>query len=150
MVAKLTAPPMNTIDIDGSDVKIGYNMALTLNPTVQNNAQQVADCVTNSPNATVDCSTVLSPTLQNVASQMYENALVRSIGIALHSQQQRHYFGDAGGLQLGVFILGVEHVPVSFFHQQRRGRGYLDGPGAAPQQGRSAKRRDEFLHGTPP
>jgi hypothetical protein len=80
---KLTAPPMNTIDIDGSDVKIGYNMALTLNPTVQNNAQQVADCVTNSPNATVDCSTVLSPTLQNVASQMYENALVRSIGIAV-------------------------------------------------------------------
>ncbi len=80
---KLTAPPINTIDIDGSDVKIGYNMALTLDPNVQNTAQQVADCVTNSPNATADCSTVLSPALQNVANGMYEKALVRSIGIAV-------------------------------------------------------------------
>ncbi|MFW2176968.1 MULTISPECIES: hypothetical protein [unclassified Moraxella] len=80
---KLTAPPMNTIDIDGSDVKIGYNMALTLDPTVQNQAQQVADCVTNSPNATTDCSTLISPNLQTVANQMHENALVRSIGIAV-------------------------------------------------------------------
>lgn len=80
---KLTAPPMNTIDIDGSDVKIGYNMALTLDPNVQHTAQQVADCVTNSPNATADCSTVLSPALQGVANQMYEKALVRSIGIAV-------------------------------------------------------------------
>lgn len=80
---KLTAPPMNTIDIDGSDVKIGYNMALTIDPNVQYTAQQVADCVTNSPNATADCSTVLSPALQGVANQMYEKALVRSIGIAV-------------------------------------------------------------------
>lgn len=80
---KLTAPPMNTIDIDGSDVKIGYNMALTLDPNVQNRAQHVADCVTNSPNATVDCDTVLSPSLQNIANQMHESALVRSIGIAV-------------------------------------------------------------------
>lgn len=80
---KLTAPPINTINIDGSDIKIGYNMALTLDPAVQHTAQQVADCVTNSPNATADCSTVLSPALQSVANGMYEKALVRSIGIAV-------------------------------------------------------------------
>lgn len=80
---KLTAPPINTIDIDGSDIKIGYNMALTLDPTVQRTAQQVADCVTNSPNARIDCTTLISPNLQAVANQMYEKALVRSIGIAV-------------------------------------------------------------------
>ena len=80
---KLTAPPINSINIDGSDIKIGYNMALTLDPEVQTKAQQVADCVTNSPNASVDCNTLLSPSLQSVAGQMYENALVRSIGIAV-------------------------------------------------------------------
>jgi hypothetical protein len=79
---KLTAPPINSINVDGSDIKIGYNMALTLDPAVQTIAQQVADCVTNNPNA-ADCNSVLSPTLQNVANGMYENALVRSIGIAV-------------------------------------------------------------------
>ena len=79
---KLTAPPINSINVDSSNIKIGYNMALTLDPTVQTSAQQVADCVTNSPNG-VDCQTVLSPALQNVANGMYENALVRSIGIAV-------------------------------------------------------------------
>ena len=79
---KLTAPPINSINIDGSDIKIGYNMALTLDPAVQTTAQQVADCVTNNPNGT-DCDSVLSPALQNVANGMYENALVRSIGIAV-------------------------------------------------------------------
>ncbi len=79
---KLTAPPINSINVDGSDIKIGYNMALTLNPAVQTTAQQVADCVTNNPNGT-DCDSVLSPALQNVANGMYENALVRSIGIAV-------------------------------------------------------------------
>ena len=79
---KLTAPPINSINVDGSDIKIGYNMALTLDPAVQTTAQQVADCVTNSPNG-ADCNSVLSPALQNVANGMYENALVRSIGIAV-------------------------------------------------------------------
>lgn len=79
---KLTAPPINSINVDGSDIKIGYNMALTLDPAVQTTAQQVADCVTNNPNG-VDCNSVLSPALQNVADGMYENALVRSIGIAV-------------------------------------------------------------------
>lgn len=79
---KLTAPPINSINVDGSDIKIGYNMALTLNPAVQTTAQQVADCVTNNPNG-ADCNNVLSPALQNVAGGMYENALVRSIGIAV-------------------------------------------------------------------
>ena len=79
---KLTAPPINSINVDGSDIKIGYNMALTLDPAVQTTAQQVADCVTNNPNGT-DCNSVLSPALQNVAGGMYENALVRSIGIAV-------------------------------------------------------------------
>ncbi|MBD3727751.1 MAG: hypothetical protein IE936_11890, partial [Moraxella osloensis] len=79
---KLTAPPINSINVDGSDIKIGYNMALTLDPAVQTTAQQVADCVTNNPNG-VDCNSVLSPALQNVAGGMYENALVRSIGIAV-------------------------------------------------------------------
>ena len=79
---KLTAPPINSINVDGSDIKIGYNMALTLDPAVQTTAQQVADCVTNNPNA-ADCNSVLSPALQNVANGMYENALVRSIGIAV-------------------------------------------------------------------
>ena len=79
---KLTAPPINSINVDGSDIKIGYNMALTLDPAVQTTAQQVADCVTNNPNGT-DCNNVLSPALQNVAGGMYENALVRSIGIAV-------------------------------------------------------------------
>jgi hypothetical protein len=79
---KLTAPPINSINIDGSDIKIGYNMALTLDPAVQTTAQQVADCVTNSPNG-ADCNSVLSPALQNVAGGMYESALVRSIGIAV-------------------------------------------------------------------
>ena len=79
---KLTAPPINSINVDGSDIKIGYNMALTLDPAVQTTAQQVADCVTNSPNG-ADCNSVLSPALQNVADGMYENALVRSIGIAV-------------------------------------------------------------------
>ena len=31
-MAKLTAPPINSINVDGSDIKIGYNMALTLIP----------------------------------------------------------------------------------------------------------------------
>lgn len=79
---KLTAPPINSINVDGSDIKIGYNMALTLDPAVQTTAQQVADCVTNSPNG-ADCNSVLSPALQNVANGMYESALVRSIGIAV-------------------------------------------------------------------
>lgn len=79
---KLTAPPINSINVDGSDIKIGYNMALTLDPAVQTTAQQVADCVTNNPNG-ADCNSVLSPALQNVANGMYENALVRSIGIAV-------------------------------------------------------------------
>ena len=79
---KLTAPPINSINVDGSDIKIGYNMALTLDPAVQTTAQQVADCVTNNPNG-ADCNNVLSPALQNVAGGMYENALVRSIGIAV-------------------------------------------------------------------
>ena len=79
---KLTAPPINSINVDGSDIKIGYNMALTLDPAVQTTAQQVADCVTNNPNA-ADCNSVLSPALQKVANGMYENALVRSIGIAV-------------------------------------------------------------------
>nr|WP_312275606.1 penicillin-binding transpeptidase domain-containing protein [Moraxella sp. CTOTU46711] len=79
---KLTAPPINSINVDGSDIKIGYNMALTLNPAVQTTAQQVADCVTNNPNG-ADCNSVLSPALQKVANGMYENALVRSIGIAV-------------------------------------------------------------------
>lgn len=79
---KLTAPPINSINVDGSDIKIGYNMALTLDPAVQTTAQQVADCVTNNPNA-ADCNNLLSPALQNVANGMYENALVRSIGIAV-------------------------------------------------------------------
>ena len=79
---KLTAPPINSINVDGSNIKIGYNMALTLDPAVQTTAQQVADCVTNSPNG-ADCNSVLSPALQNVANGMYENALVRSIGIAV-------------------------------------------------------------------
>lgn len=79
---RLTAPPINSINVDGSDIKIGYNMALTLDPAVQTSAQQVADCVTNSPNG-VNCQTVLSPALQNVANGMHENALVRSIGIAV-------------------------------------------------------------------
>nr|WP_313090828.1 penicillin-binding transpeptidase domain-containing protein [Moraxella sp. CTOTU48268] len=79
---KLTAPPINSINVDGSNIKIGYNMALTLEPAVQTTAQQVADCVTNSPNG-ADCNSVLSPALQNVANGMYENALVRSIGIAV-------------------------------------------------------------------
>ena len=79
---KLTAPPINSINVDGSDIKIGYNMVLTLDPAVQTTAQQVADCVTNNPNG-VDCHSVLSPALQNVANGMYENALVRSIGIAV-------------------------------------------------------------------
>ncbi|MFO1382895.1 MAG: penicillin-binding transpeptidase domain-containing protein [Moraxella osloensis] len=79
---KLTAPPINSINVDGSDIKIGYNMALTLDPAVQTTAQQVADCVTNNPNG-ADCNNVLSPALQNVANGMYENALVRSIGIAV-------------------------------------------------------------------
>lgn len=79
---KLTAPPINSINVDGSNIKIGYNMALTLDPAVQTTAQQVADCVTNNPNA-ADCNNVLSPALQNVAGGMYENALVRSIGIAV-------------------------------------------------------------------
>lgn len=79
---KLTAPPINSINVEGSDIKIGYNMALTLDPAVQTTAQQVADCVTNNPNG-ADCNSVLSPALQNVAGGMYENALVRSIGIAV-------------------------------------------------------------------
>lgn len=79
---KLTAPPINSINVEGSDIKIGYNMALTLDPAVQTTAQQVADCVTNSPNG-ADCNSVLSPALQNVANGMYESALVRSIGIAV-------------------------------------------------------------------
>ena len=79
---KLTAPPINSINVEGSDIKIGYNMALTLDPAVQTTAQQVADCVTNSPNG-ADCNSVLSPALQNVAGGMYESALVRSIGIAV-------------------------------------------------------------------
>ena len=79
---KLTAPPINSINVDGSDIKIGYNMALTLDPAVQTTAQQVADCVTNNPNG-ADCNNVLSPALQKVANGMYENALVRSIGIAV-------------------------------------------------------------------
>lgn len=64
---KLTAPPINSINVDGSDIKIGYNMALTLDPAVQTTAQQVADCVTNNPNGT-DCNNVLSPALQKVAT----------------------------------------------------------------------------------
>lgn len=79
---KLTAPPINSINVDGSDIKIGYNMALTLDPAIQTAAQQVADCVTNNPNG-AECNSVLSPALQNVANGMYENALVRSIGIAV-------------------------------------------------------------------
>lgn len=79
---KLTAPPINSINVEGSDIKIGYNMALTLDLAVQTTAQQVADCVTNSPNG-ADCNSVLSPALQNVANGMYESALVRSIGIAV-------------------------------------------------------------------
>ncbi|MBX4420989.1 hypothetical protein K4H00_23570, partial [Mycobacterium tuberculosis] len=75
---KLTAPPINSINVDGSNIKIGYNMALTLDPAVQTTAQQVADCATNNPNG-ADCNSVLSPALQNVARGMHENALVRSL-----------------------------------------------------------------------
>lgn len=80
---KLTAPPINAIELDGSDIKIGYNMSLTFDPAIQAQAQNVADCFTNSPNASLDCNTLLSNNLQMVASQMYENALVRSVGIAV-------------------------------------------------------------------
>lgn len=90
---KLTAPPLNAISLDGANVKIGYNMALTFDPTVQNTAQQVADCVTkkadsdtsatnNSATNSAVCDGMMA-NLQGVTSQMYENALVRSIGIAV-------------------------------------------------------------------
>ncbi|WP_395146880.1 hypothetical protein ACF3N0_08105 [Moraxella atlantae] len=77
------APPVNTIALDGANIKIGYNIALTLDPTIQADAQNIADCFTNSPYADVDCRNVLSPTLQQAANQMYEHALARSIGIAV-------------------------------------------------------------------
>ena len=77
------APPVNTITLDGAPIKIGYNMALTLDPTIQAAAQNIADCFTNSPYADVDCRNVLSPALQQAANQMYEHALARSVGIAV-------------------------------------------------------------------
>lgn len=81
---KLTAPPLNAISLDGANVKIGYNMALTFDPNVQNTAQHVADCVTNKAtgDTQTDCHAMLA-NLQGVTGQMYENALVRSIGIAV-------------------------------------------------------------------
>lgn len=83
---KLTEPPLNSIELDGSRVKIGYNMALTLDPQVQNQAQLIANCVTKNPaddTQAGQCNSLLAGGLQGVANQMYENALVRSVGIAV-------------------------------------------------------------------
>lgn len=83
---KLTEPPVNSIELDGSRVKIGYNMALTLDPTVQNQAQLIANCVTKNPadsDQAKTCDGLMAGNLQGVANQMYENSLVRSIGIAV-------------------------------------------------------------------
>lgn len=83
---RLTMPPINTIPLDGSNVKIGYNMQLTIDPKVQNTVQLVANCFTKNPvNSTQaqQCKAIMSDQLQTTANQMYENALVRSIGIAV-------------------------------------------------------------------
>ncbi|WP_394261573.1 hypothetical protein [Moraxella boevrei] len=110
---RLTAPPINSIEIDGADIKIGYNMQLTFEPTVQTHAQNIADCMTNSPNVSIDCGQILSKNLQQQANQMYENALVRSIGIAvidvktqgilaLASSESSCYRQDNGDTRIGA------------------------------------------------
>ena len=68
----------------------------------------------------------------------------------LHGQQQRHDLGDAGGLQLGMFVLGEEDGARLLFHQQSRGRGYFQRLGTAPQRQQGAQQHDEFFHSDPP
>ncbi len=80
---KLTEPPMNTIKLDGADVSIGYNIQLTLNPSIQNTAQKIAQCFTINVKNNQDCDMLMSDSLKSSAGAMYENTLVRSIGIAV-------------------------------------------------------------------
>ena len=68
----------------------------------------------------------------------------------LHHQQDGHDLGDAGRLQLGMLVLGVEDGAGFLFHQQRRRRCYLHGPGADAQKQDSAKRGQCFFHGDLP
>ncbi len=80
--SKLFSAPVNSIDIDGADVKIGYNMQLTLDSELQAKVQHIAECMTSNVK-TVKCDDVLSERMQTDAKSMYENSLVRSIGVAV-------------------------------------------------------------------
>ena len=68
----------------------------------------------------------------------------------LHGQEDGHDLGDAGGLQLGVFVLGKEDGAGLLFHQEGGGRGHVQGADAGGQGQHGAQRREQFFHGGSP
>lgn len=84
-LSKIIGSPVNSINIEGADVKIGYNIQLTLDPDTQSFAQRLAECMTTNVNNLTSqfCKTYMSEEMISSANKMYENSLVRSVGIAV-------------------------------------------------------------------
>lgn len=69
------------VNFHGTDVKVAFSSSLTLDPIIQNITQKTAICATGSKDKM--CENYFTPTIQNRMSNLYEDALVRSVGIAI-------------------------------------------------------------------
>lgn len=84
---KLLHKPENSISYAGVDVPVGYSSEITLDINIQNAAQKLALCATNQIPKGADkanfCAGVMSNKMNKDAKNMYEDALVRRVGVAV-------------------------------------------------------------------